>query len=256
MGTAVVHRCRCDHRYVELVGGHSSLVNLYHDAYSGFKRDPVLEQAFRRELSANIVPKLFRGARILDVGCGNGMFLQCAADAGLAPEGIDISEAAADQCRGLGLNVRCGEITDLVPQRPEFDCITMWDALEHVPNPAAIIERLALALNPGGLLVLKVPWVHDCLLQSSVVSPRLSRVLTAIPSHVQFFTRRSLTELLRSVGFDDIDCRMSGPLRSKPQVLTLALRRIPGRLITRAATATGLTNNFMVIARRTAPGRS
>ena len=246
-----VHGCQvCGHRYLDLEEAELNVQELYDEAYSGFVIDPLLLAAFRRELQSNLAPKLTAGARMLDIGCGNGMFLRCAKEAGFDAEGIDISEAAVERCEQQGLKARCGLIVNLVPEAPTFDCMTMWDVLEHLPDPSEVLARLAKGLRPGGLLVLKVPWVHDWIYRFGGVAPAFLRSLTKAPSHVQFFTESSLKRLLRRSGFAVAEWRWTGPLRTKPPLFTRRIQRIPGRVLSRAASATGLADNILVTARR------
>lgn len=105
----------------------------------------------RRELS--------RSAAILDVGCGTGQFLEDISD---FPNrrGCDVSDEAlkltAQRNPGIAL-----ERTDPDGALPfpdvQFDCITLFDVIEHVTEDRALLQKISARLKPGGILVLSTP---------------------------------------------------------------------------------------------------
>jgi 2-polyprenyl-6-hydroxyphenyl methylase/3-demethylubiquinone-9 3-methyltransferase len=98
------------------------------------------------------------GARLLDIGCGGGIFAEAAASAGANVTGIDMGPANIDIARshaaasGLEIRYECIGAAALAAERAgEFDIVTCFEVLEHVPNPAAVVEACATALKPGGI---------------------------------------------------------------------------------------------------------
>ena len=91
--------------------------------------------------------------RVLDVGCGSGTFL-----AMLPPEverfGIEPSKSAADLARAKGIQIL--QYDDLM--RPElrntFDLVTAIDVVEHTANLGEFRHHLAIALRPGGTVII------------------------------------------------------------------------------------------------------
>ena len=95
--------------------------------------------------------------RLLDVGSGKGRFLVAARDAGWDVVGVEFAPAtAAATTANYGIPVISGDFLD-VPIEGEFDVVTMWHVLEHLPDPAAALRRAAGLLRPGGRLVVSVP---------------------------------------------------------------------------------------------------
>lgn len=97
--------------------------------------------------------------RALDVGCATGDFLALLWRHGWSVSGIEPSAAGAAQAaRRLGPGVVQGLPLEAaaLPER-SFDLITLWDVLEHLPDPPAALVRLSRALSADGLLVLGVP---------------------------------------------------------------------------------------------------
>lgn len=90
---------------------------------------------------------------LLDVGCYTGFFLECARDRGWRVAGVEPSRWAARYATDeLGLDVFNGPVERFASER-SFDVITMWDVLEHVPNPVEVLAILRRHIRADGLLV-------------------------------------------------------------------------------------------------------
>lgn len=94
---------------------------------------------------------------ILDVGCGEGKFLDIARAAGLRTAGVEISERAARTATDKGHHVHRQSVTGAPFARGEYDVAVMWDILEHLDRPRQGLRNVAAALKPGGMLVVLTP---------------------------------------------------------------------------------------------------
>jgi 2-polyprenyl-3-methyl-5-hydroxy-6-metoxy-1,4-benzoquinol methylase len=96
--------------------------------------------------------------RLLDVGCGKGRFVTSAAARGWVAEGSDaVPEQAALAASRSGCTVHVGELHALGLSPNQFDAITAWHVLEHLPEPDQFFSAARQLLVPNGILVVEVP---------------------------------------------------------------------------------------------------
>ena len=134
---------------------------------------------------------------ICDVGCWVGFLPAEAERRGWSARGIEPSEFAARFARErLGLEVQTGTLETASLPRAAFDCVVMGDVIEHLPEPGRALDRISGLLRPGGVLYLALPDAG-----SSVARRLGARWWSVLPTHVQYFTRTSLSRLLVKHGF-------------------------------------------------------
>lgn len=97
------------------------------------------------------------GTRLLDVGCGNGVFLARAAEMGLRVEGCEPDPKAVQTCREAGFQVVAGDLFSPEFNGRAFDIITMNHVIEHVADPEAVLSRALELLRPDGVLWMALP---------------------------------------------------------------------------------------------------
>ncbi len=109
-------------------------------------------RTFRK--SVKLIEKYAPGkGRLLDVGCAAGFFLKAAKDSGWDVRGVEPSRWLAEWGRKkYGLDIRAGTLDSVKFPSNSFDAVTMWDVLEHVPDPFARdslpVHRGSLCLSP------------------------------------------------------------------------------------------------------------
>jgi SAM-dependent methyltransferase len=135
--------------------------------------------------------------RLLDVGAATGYFTALANHDGWQASGIEPAAEAVRIAAGKGLDVRQG-ILDETSYPPEsFDVVTLWDVLEHIPDPNPVLSTVARILKPGGVAVFNTPdsgslWARLMGLRWHLIVP---------PEHVNLFTARSMRAALQRHGF-------------------------------------------------------
>ncbi len=166
---------------------------------------------FEQKLLAEYVP---RDASVLDFGCGDG------SHAGLyfqsrphSYTGVDVSQAAVEACRKMGLNAVCYEPGQHVPfGERAFDVVVCFEVLEHLFDPPESLAEIFRVLRNGGRLVGSVPnsvQIANRLLMclgyfNPGGSPATSLKKPWMDPHIRFFTETTLHALLREVGFRGI----------------------------------------------------
>ena len=137
-----------------------------------------------------IVQRYVTGGCLLDVGCASGAFLSRAADAGWSVVGVEPAEVlcakAKEALRGRG-EVLCLTLQQANLPPSSFDALTLWDVLEHVPDPLTFLKHCASLLKPGGYLFANVPDLDS--VQARLLRERWPLLLA---EHLNYFNRRSL----------------------------------------------------------------
>ena len=166
------------------------------------------------------------GGKVLDVGCSAGYFVEAALDRGFDATGLEPSTWLCERARERVGSERVlqgtFEVTSL--EGSSFDAVTMWDVLEHVPDPLSFLRRAWGVLRPGGVLLLNVP-ARDTWMARLLGShwPLL------LPEHLFYFSRRSLEIGLGTAGFESPRFRPHVVLFSVPYVAhRLAQHEWPG----------------------------
>jgi SAM-dependent methyltransferase len=143
--------------------------------------------------------------RLLDFGCGAGKFLKRMSALGWDVTGIDFSEVAVASVRDAGLKAMQGSLPHAGLAGQTFDVVTMRHALEHVPDPLAVLRAAREVLAPGGKLVIQVPnfasWEVEYFQDAAE--------LLDLPRHLSHFTPSTLRGLLGRAGFSSIDVRQA-----------------------------------------------
>lgn len=195
----IVWCANCTHMQLRDIPDEATLGQAYAEATS---HDYVEEEAGQRVTARGLLARLERhvdrGA-LVDLGCWVGFLLDEARTRGWDPVvGVEPSTFASSYAREqLNLDVRTEEVLTADLPDEAHQAVVMGDVIEHLPDPGAALGRVHELLVPGGGVMLMLPDAGS----------RLARVMgtrwwSVIPTHVHYFTRKSLTRLLSDRGFE------------------------------------------------------
>jgi 2-polyprenyl-3-methyl-5-hydroxy-6-metoxy-1,4-benzoquinol methylase len=142
---------------------------------------------------------------LLDVGCGNGVFMLRARAASWRVQGLEPDPNAAASARKAGLDVTEGTLDTFHPTA-HFDVITASHVIEHVHDPREFVRRILALLRPGGLVWLATPNARGL---GHRWYGRAWRGLEP-PRHMTVLTPKALQSLLRDAGFAQITAHRRG----------------------------------------------
>ena len=137
------------------------------------------------------------GGSILDFGCGDGTFLGSIVPA-WKKFGFETSTEGRKISSDRGIQLIEFEESSIARHENSFDRITMWQVLEHIPDPGPVLDKLNRLLKPDGKLIVSVPNFDGW--QSRVAGGSWFHLDPV--RHVRHYTKRSLLDLLQQHGFN------------------------------------------------------
>jgi SAM-dependent methyltransferase len=156
-------------------------------------------QEFFHDRRRQRVEKFKRPGQLLDIGCGDGTFIRHMAAHGWQATGFDLSPTAQRLARKHNKKavILTGKWKNLKLPPASFDCLTLWQVLEHVADPRQLLRRCHTLLRPGGLLVVAVPNIAS--LQAWLTKKRWWGL--DVPRHLTHFSPEVLKQTLQKSGF-------------------------------------------------------
>ena len=145
--------------------------------------------------------------KILDIGCGTGLFLKKAREEKWNVFGIELSEIAIDYAKkNYNLDLIKGELKDVKFPDGYFDVITMWEVIEHLQNPKEELKEIFRILREGGLLFLSTPNFNSL----NFILRKKNWCIINPSDHIYYFTPKTLKKLLKNAGFKIRNLRTFG----------------------------------------------
>jgi 2-polyprenyl-3-methyl-5-hydroxy-6-metoxy-1,4-benzoquinol methylase len=189
--------------------------------------EAVLKRNFRRRLRRLLRWRV--GGRLLEIGSAYGFFLELA-KRHFDVIGFEINREAACHGRDVcGVDICTDDFlgVDLARIGGPVDVTVMFDVIEHLERPDRFLARIAAVSNPQALLYITTGDIGSWLARWRGRKWRMIHP----PTHLHYFDRRTLPQLLARYGFRVVDLRSMGVARSLRQmcysilVLGLGMRR-------------------------------
>ena len=237
--------------YTEGEGSVPELRSYYAFTYQDTPDNPLV-QLYERWLDG--IEAMRPPGRLLDIGCGTGLFLAVARRRGWQPYGVDdCAEATAHARAHFGLEVWDGDFGAFAAQGRRFDAITMWDIIEHARDPVSLLAAARGVLAPGGVIGLSTPNQKSIL---DVVAGALYRASGGritwplekfyIEQHFLYFSPATLRNALSRAGLEVVSLRRE--LTDLRRLTLSPLNRLALLGMFALARSTGLENRLFALA--------
>ena len=141
--------------------------------------------------------KYKKTGKMLDVGCGIGLFLIEAQKRGWEVYGTEYTDRAIEICRSHNINMKQGKLDPAWFSSETFDIVTSFEVIEHINNPVEEVRNINEVLRMGGLFYFTTPnfnAIERYFLKSNYN-------IIGYPEHLSYYTKRTVNHLLTRNGF-------------------------------------------------------
>jgi len=162
-----------------------------------------------------------RAGRILDIGCSDGGFLDFMQGRGYDVQGVEIDKSCVEYAKAWrGLDVFLGRLEEAGFPDHSADVVTMWDVLEHMPDPIGTLLEVRRILRHDGLLLIGAPNIGSW--EARLFGSKWFGL--EIPRHLYHFSPSTLEKILEKSGFKIVTTTYSTEGSVKSSILFLSHR--------------------------------
>lgn len=151
---------------------------------------------------------------ILDIGCWEGIQLECFLKEGWKCTGIELNKKAASIALSKGIEVHQISIQNFFEKfsKEKWDVINIAYILEHIPNPLEFLKRVKRHLKEEGIIIVEVPNDFSPFQLAYIKKYKLEPYWIALPDHVNYFNKEELNNLMVQAGWKVIHAETSFPM--------------------------------------------
>jgi 2-polyprenyl-3-methyl-5-hydroxy-6-metoxy-1,4-benzoquinol methylase len=218
-----LHRCEnCGLVVAKEIPTFDELTQLYEEEYffgmeySDYQADrKALEHNFRQRIK-HLSPYLHEDAKVAEVGCAYGYFLNMIKDTVKWHKGYDVTKEGVDYAvKELGVNAHSKDFLEDNEIKPgSLDLVCMWDVVEHLGEPHRHLEKAAELLKPGGALSLTTGDVSSYVATKRGLDWRMIHP----PTHIYYFNVPSIKHILARHGLKVSSVRYKSTYRNAGSV--------------------------------------
>jgi 2-polyprenyl-3-methyl-5-hydroxy-6-metoxy-1,4-benzoquinol methylase len=174
---------------------------IYNDDY--FKKWYLKFYGERKKYLENLWEKIKRYApkkgKVLDIGCGVGIWLEVLKEKGFEVCGQDISNFAVDFCKKKRIYIYNQNLTEIDLPENTFDLITMFDVIAHLKTPLEYLKKCKKILKKEGTIIIKTPLHSNFLFFVAKILSfiKKSKSILHIPAQIYHFDKNSISNLAR-----------------------------------------------------------
>ena len=204
---------KCSKCRLVFVHPHPSPIQLKAHYNKNYYVEWITEQKKRREKMwqkrLDRLQQLCQKGKILDVGCGDGLFLQEAKNKGWHVNGTELSFFASTYAsKMLDTEIFNGELHEAKFPENDFDVVTLWHVLEHVQDPKNYLKEIHRILKPNGLLMLAVPNANNIVMRLAyrIIKGQKIKIFSIDDKeiHLYHYTAKILKSYFDETGFNCI----------------------------------------------------
>jgi 2-polyprenyl-3-methyl-5-hydroxy-6-metoxy-1,4-benzoquinol methylase len=219
-----IDRCpSCGHVFADLSLSNDELFKIYQkdyffgEEYSDYVADKRIAQknfGLRLKTLKQFL-KPDRHRTLFEIGCAYGFFLETVKGLFDRVQGVDITEDGIRYAsEELKLDVRQQDFLDYDFGDRTVDVGCMWDTIEHLAQPHLYIEKLSQRMEKGALVAITTGDIESLNAKMRKENWRLIHP----PTHIHYFSQKSLAQMLNNYGFDVVYSRHCGFYRSLDNV--------------------------------------
>jgi 2-polyprenyl-3-methyl-5-hydroxy-6-metoxy-1,4-benzoquinol methylase len=146
------------------------------------------------------VPLWHEDGKALDVGCGNGAILVLLKNLGWDVSGIDVNVQVTEDVKKAKIPIFSGQLDEMRFEDKSFHLITMWNVVEHLPNPLQSVRDVYRLLADDGTFIVEIP---NCNSLARTIF-RSNWCAWELPRHLYHFSPKTITRLLKKAGFSNV----------------------------------------------------
>jgi 2-polyprenyl-3-methyl-5-hydroxy-6-metoxy-1,4-benzoquinol methylase len=143
---------------------------------------------------------------ILDIGCGDGHFLEVAKARNWNVYGTEFTTEAIQVVRKKGIKMKLGSLDPNNYENDFFDVVTSFEVIEHINNPVDEIRAIKMILRTGGLVYLTTPNFNS--VSRNIVGANWNVI--EYPEHLSYYTRSTIQKLFSTVGLKALKISTTG----------------------------------------------
>lgn len=198
-GTQTIVKCLiCSMKYenprltdTEIIRGYMSSNDETHDSQYEMRVGSFLKAIKRNR---KYLPQ--KGSSVLDIGTAGGAFLVASEQYGWIATGIEPSGDLVHRGKSRGLNISQGDYITSTTKLGKFRLISLWDVIEHVPEPKILLKKIHSDLEDDGVLLINFPNIGT--LQAKLAGKSFWWIISV---HLHHFTNKTLDQICKEAGF-------------------------------------------------------
>ena len=174
--------------------------NVYGEVY---KEDVLLPDSlfFLYYTFTRKIKNLHRGARVLEIGAGDGRYMLFLKKSGIDVFGVEINKEAGTSAIARGIekdHIFYGDFLEMIFPEKKFDFILMWQLFEHIPDPSRVLKKCRYLLKDDGKVVIGL-LPNFASLEQKLLGK--NNFFLGIPYHFIQYTPNSIERILSNSEF-------------------------------------------------------